>query len=259
MLWLVTPVHGRHALTRVVFEQRARMLDELAGLGVPARQLVVGYRDANVDAALEFGFDVLVRPNTLGRRVNDGFEWACREGGATHVAYCGSDDWHLADYFATLPAPGTAKTCAVQAFVPPAGDRLVVMRSLNPAGGAPWILSRELIEPCGYRPADDNAPHGVDGSIADGIWAPIEARTKGGNHERRLAKKRAFVFDAEAHELRMVDFKAGGEQLTPFEAVVGFRQRRIRDSRQPWDVLAGAYPADLVARMEKFYATKGTR
>jgi len=258
VLWLVTPVHGRVALTRLVFEQRARMLDELHGLGIEARQLVVG-DDANLATAWEFDFHVLESPNPTGRRVNDGFEWAVHAGGATHVAYCGSDDWHLADYFATLPAPGFAKTSHWQAFVPPRGDRLVVMRSQNPAGGAPWVISRELIEPAGYRPADDRAPTAVDGSIADGVWAPIDAQhARSGNHERRLAKKRVFQYD-DSDLLRMVDFKAGGEQITPFEAVVGTKRPREVDSRSPWELLATRYPVDLVERMEKFYASKEGR
>lgn len=255
MLWLVTPVHGRYALTRLIFAQRRRMLDELAERGVEARQLVVG-DDANLYAAWEFDFQTMESPNPLARRVNDGFEWACREGGATHVAYCGSDDWHLADYFATLPAPGTAKTCAWQGFVPPSGDRLVVMAWRHPAGSAPWVISRELLEPSGFRPAKENARSGVDGEIADGIWRHIEATTPGGNHEKRLAKKRAFAFDREADLLRMVDFKAGGEQLTAFERVVGFKKPRELDTRRPWETLATRYPADLVEAMEKFYATK---
>jgi hypothetical protein len=258
VLWLVTPVHGRFALTRLIFEQRARMLNELQARGIEARQVVVG-DDANLATAREFGFHTLERPNVLGLRVNEGFEWAVREGGAAHVAYCGSDDWHAADYFADLPAPGFAKTSYWQAFVPPTGDRLVVMRSQCPAGGAPWVISRELIEPAGYRPADDTAPTAVDGSIADGIWAPIDAlHRRSGNHERRLAKKRVFQPD-DSDLLRMVDFKAGGEQITPFERVVGLKRKREIDSRTPWELLATRYPADLVGRMEKFYATKEAR
>lgn len=254
----MTPVHGRYALTRLIFEQRSRMLDELAARGIEARQLVVGM-DANLEAAEDFGFETLTRTNDLGRRVNDGFEWACREGGATHVAYCGSDDWHLADYFATLPPPGFAKTCPWQAFVPPSGDRLVVMAWRHPAGAAPWVISRELIEPCGFRPARDDAPSGVDGEVAEGIWSYIEATTPGGNHEKRLAKKRVFQFDRDADRLRMVDFKAGGEQVTTFERVVGVKKPRELDTRAPWETLATRYPHDLVEGMERFYATKEAR
>lgn len=254
MLWLVTPVFGRVALTRLCFEQRARMLDELATLGVEARQLVVG-SDANLDTAQEFGFETLRAPNVLGLRVNNGFEWACREGGATHVAYCGSDDWHLADYFAQAPAPGHALTCQWQGFVPPDGLRLVVMRNQSPYGGAPWIISADLLAPSGYRPADDTAPHGVDGSVADGLIFGVTAPIKDWD-ERRRARKRVFQFDTEADLLRMVDFKGGGEQVTPFKAVVGVKRPRMFESREPFTELARVYPVDLVERMEKFYAER---
>jgi hypothetical protein len=257
VLWLVTPVYGRLELTRIVFEQRARMLEELALLGMQARQLVVG-DDANTDTAREFGFDVLERPNyTLGRRVNDGLEWACREGGASFVAFCGSDDWHLADYFARLPGEFEARTSRWQAFVSPRGDRLAVVRGQSPYGHAPWVLPRSLLERCGFRPANDDAPNGVDGSIAAGITAAAELGVQGWE-ERRIARKRAFRFDDGAGTFRMVDFKGGGEQVTPFERVIRRGGSPLEfDSREPFEELVRHYPVDLVERMEHFYASRG--
>ncbi len=260
MLWLVTPVHGREALTRVVFEQRARMLDELASLGewrVEARQLVVG-DDGNLDTAREFGFHVLERPNVLGLRVNDGFEWAIREGGADFVAYCGSDDWHLAEFFTQLPGPDFASTSWWQAFVHPRGNRLVTIRGNSPYGHAPWIIPRQLLESCAYRPAQDDAMSAVDGSIAEGIGRAVQKGLTDW-HERRLARKRAFRFNMTADELRMVDFKAGGEQITPWERVVGVKRPRHYETDAPFEKLATRYPADLCERMERFYATKEAR
>lgn len=256
MLWLVTPVHGREALTRIIFEQRARMLNELWARGIETYQLVVG-DDGNLDTAREHGFEVLERPNILGFKVNEGFEWACTTGGADAVAYCGSDDWHLADYFAALPEPGRMKTCSLQAFVPPTGDRLVVIRGDSPYGHAPWIISRELLDTCAHRPADDTAMSAVDGSIVTGLHNGARARLEPMPvRERRLALKRLYEFDTEADRLRMVDFKGGAEQITPWERVVGTKRPRHFETRHPFDELARRYPADLCERMESFYATQ---
>lgn len=256
MLWLVTPVHGRESLTRLCFEQRARMLAELATLGVEARQLVVG-DDANVGAAHEFGFTVLRRDNVLGWRVNEGFEWACREGGATHVAYCGSDDWHLAAFFADLPNARNVRASHFQAFVPPEGNRLIALRATAAVGGAPWIIPAALLEPCGYRPSRDDAMNGIDSSIADGVLLPLAGNARGGRIKRRRAAfLETFVFD-NMEPLRMVDFKAGGEQVTPWHRVKPRDASRVLvDTREPWAELATRYPVDLVERMQKFYAEK---
>lgn len=252
MLWLVTPVHGRYALTRICFEQRAAMLAELAALGVEARQLVVG-EDRNLDTAREFGFETLKARNSVGLRVNDGFEWACREGGASHVAYCGSDDWHLASYFADLPAKGTVKTSRWQAFVSPLGDRLVVLRNTAHCGGAPWVIPRGVVRNCHYRPADDEKSRAVDASIAKSMTPRVRW-----NERRRYAVD--FVFNDEAtDQLRMVDFKAGGEQITPWGRVVRRGPRPVLDSGKPFELLATRYPAALVERIQKFYATKEAR
>lgn len=264
MLWLVTPVFGRLELTRIVFEQRARMLEELDSLGVPARQLVVG-DDANLDTAREFGFNVLERPNVLGLRVNEGFEWACREGGASHVAYCGSDDWHLAEFFTDLDSIASARTSAWQAFMEPTGRRLVAVRGLSSYGHAPWVVARTLLEPCGFRPSDDEAMHGIDGSIAngvaDGLAGPMprdhNARVAWRQHRKRIVRE--TFQEVPADWLRMVDFKGGGEQITPYRRVIprGVGRETV-ESEAPFDTLATRYPADLVERMQRFYVDKET-
>jgi hypothetical protein len=174
------------------------------------------------------------------------------------VAYCGSDDWHLAAYFATLPAPGTAKTCRWQAFVPPSGDRLAVVRQTAAAGGAPWVISRELLEPCGFRPARGEAMSGVDASIEDGVLRKLDARTP--PQERRAARRNAFRFDDQVDVLRMVDFKGGDEQVTPFDRVVRRGGPALElDSSRPFEELARVYPSDLVGRMQEFYASRRAR
>jgi hypothetical protein len=245
------------------------MLSELRACGIEAAQLVVGDDAGLLFAASEHGFQVLGVPNVVGRRVNDGFEWAAREGGATHVAYCGSDDWHLADYFVDPPADAM-RTCAWQAFVSPAGDRLAIIRQTAAAGGAPWIIPAALLEPCGYRPADDRAMRAVDASIVAGLLAAIDARVQRDGHNvlsstelwraRREARHAAVCFDEGADPLRMVDFKGGGEQITPWARVVRPGGPALElDTPQVFETLATRYPPDLVERMEKFYAGKVAR
>lgn len=234
VLWLVTPVHGRPGLTRLCFEQRARLLHELAGLGVDARQVVVG-NDGNLDTAREFGFTVLERPNVLGLRINDGFEFAFREGGADHVCYAGSDDWLLPEHLADVPVQGRARASRWITFVSPDGRFIAASEGSPPKGCAPWTLSRGLLEPVGFRPAADGLARMLDTSIMAGLPLP---------------RFRAFEFRALDDPLRCVDFKSAGEQLTPWR--LHAQRRHVQPN--PFEVLATRYPADLVARMEEFYA-----
>lgn len=237
MLWLVSPVHGREGLTRLCLEQRRILVDELAELGLEAHVLVIG-QGTDLGAARELELQVLERPNVLGLRVNDGLEWAFREGGATHAAFVGSDDWLTADHLADLPAQGRARASRWVSFVSPDGRLLASMEGAPPKGRVPWTMSRELLEPVGFRPADDTARRGVDSSILRGLPVP---------------RAEAFEFRPDDDPLRCVDFKTRGEQLTPWRLQAASRYSRPN----PFELLATRYPLELVERMEKFYAEGG--
>jgi hypothetical protein len=228
---LVTPVHGRVELTRLVMEQRARLLVELAHLGVEAKQVIVG-DDENLASAREHSFDVLERPNVLGFRINEGLEFAFRELEVEHACYVGSDDWLLAEHLADVPTQGKARASRWVAFVSPDGRFISTTERPPHRGAVPWTLSRELLEPVGYRPARDDARRLLDSSILAGIGWP---------------RPGVFEYHAEDDPLRCVDFKSRDEQLTPW------RVHASRPRRNPFEELATRYPVDLVERMEEHY------
>lgn len=230
-LWFVTPVHRRERLTRICLEQRARLIAELAGLGVSARQLVIGDDAGLLFMAHALGFHVMGRPNVLGLRINDGFEWACRERGADYVVYVGSDDWMLPGPLADLPAPGRVRASAWNTWVSADGRSIASVDHPPALGNAPWTVSRAALEPLGFRPVRDGLMSGIDTSMADNLGD-------------------VFDFHPEDDPLRWVGFKSGGEQLTPWELQVPNRFARGR----VFETLATRYPADLCARMEEFYA-----
>lgn len=235
LLWLVSPVHGRYGLTRICLEQRARVVDELRGHGIDVGVVVIG-DDENVETARELGFHTLERPNALGLRINDGMEWAFREGGATHVVYVGSDDWLHADHLADLPPQGRARASRWLSVVSPDGRLIAAMEGPPPRGRVPWTLSRDLIEPCGFRPVPDELRRLADSAILASL--PVE-------------RAQAFQYHAEDDPLRCVDFKSHEEQMTPWRRHAARRFARPN----PFEVLATRYPVDLVERMEEFYAT----
>lgn len=263
-LWFVQPVHGRVGLARLCMEQRRRMMDELAGRGIDANMIVVG-NDANVATARELGFHALERPNELGRKVNEGFEWACREGGADFVTYIGSDDWALASWFATLPPVDRVKTSAHIAFVGPLVAPTLRVRTVpGSVGNAPWIIPRALLERVGFRPSVDGRRQGIDGSIRNSLARALSPRR--GRWEfasaaewRRANREgdsgRIFLHE-HGDELRCVDFKGSKEQITSYSAAMGRPRWVIHDEPDPWPTLATRYPADLCERMERLYADR---
>lgn len=253
------PVHGRAGITRLCLEQKAHLLGELAALGVEAHILVVG-DDENVATARELGFQVLERSNVLGRKLNDGFEFACREGCADYVSFVGSDDWMLAEFMADLPAHNKVRSASVQAFVSPQGDELLVRRAKGSMGGAPWIIPTTLLERSEYRPILPDREHkmsGMDFLVARGLMSRhfSPGRVIG---RQAMAEKREMLtlFDrSPTDDLRMVDFKGSGEQITSWSLVLP-KQRisLIRSEPDPWAALATRYPLPLVERMQRLYA-----
>ena len=109
------------------------------------------------------------------------------------------------------------------------------MEHSPPKGCPPWTLSRELLAPVGFRPADDTLTRHLDTSIMDGFPVP---------------RAMAFEFHAEDDPLRAVGFKSRAEQMTPLRLLAPSRYSRPN----PFEVLATRYPADLVERMERHYS-----
>lgn len=264
-LWLVVPVHGREGITRVCLEQKTHLAAELAASGIRLDVLVVG-NDANLNTARELGFHTLERPNVpLGRKLNDGFEQACREGGADYVSFVGSDDWLLASFLADLPEPDRVRSPMHQAFVSPTGDRLIVRLAGGWMGGAPWVIPAPMLAERGYRPVwVEHKMNGMDFLIYRTLAPKPLPRVKGApapNMEQRRAQKlrELHVFDKRpADPLRMVDFKTTGEQITEWHTVLpkhrGAKLVVDVEGEEVWSTLATRYPVELVQRMQALYA-----
>ncbi|HMA26076.1 MAG: hypothetical protein ACM33U_09130 [Solirubrobacterales bacterium] len=251
-LWLITPVHRRVELTRLCLEERAWLAASLAESGIDCQVVVIG-DDESIETARALGFHVLERPNVLGRKVNDGIEYACRQG-ADFVSYFGSDDWALPVYFTTLPDDRHIRIGHWRAVVSPDGSRLVTW--LMPSGITPWVIPRALLEPAGFRPAEDHRMNGVDGSI----WRGIQGVKRGPQPRRFSHAERARLNDrgavyqfVDVDELQRVGFKINDE-ITPYRRAIPRQPSRMRgDYPDPFTQLASRYPADLCERMRAFY------
>lgn len=234
-LALVTPVHGRVDLTRIVFEQRRILLEELRGRGLDVCQVVVG-DDDNLEAAFDAGFDVVESPNPLGNRINDGFEFAFGELDAKNVTFCGSDSWLLPGPLVDLPEPGTVRSSTTLALC--SGRALVYVPARPVRGRAPWTISRALMEPHGFRPVDGTLERLLDAAL----WRACEAVEPG-----------SFRCRTDDDPLRVVDFRDGPweEQITPWARIVPRRRSVMKFA--PWATLRKRYPDHLVGMMESYF------
>jgi glycosyltransferase involved in cell wall biosynthesis len=165
VIYFVTPAWQRFDLTRVVLEQRRMVIDWLAERDVEAQCAVVA-DDANAEIALELGFDVVRSKNyALGRKFNDGIEWAARNG-AEWIVPIGSDSFIDPVYLFPLPDPGVLRSSTVYAVAEP--SRLGRLRSKMPMGVGPYMIPRAHL-PKSLRPSAEYRRRGVDTSTMKGL------------------------------------------------------------------------------------------
>lgn len=250
-LCLVTPAWRRFDVTRLAFAQRAHLRGVLAGRSLEVSVLVVA-DDGNLDLAAEFGFDALERSNDeLGRKWNDGIEYALRVLDADYVAVVGSDDWVHPDVFDLLPAEVALPPALTDerpfvtwaenvpeavagreiALVDLIGGRMRRCRGTGPFGVIPWVFPRAALDPSGGRPVRDGLQRGLDGSLATGLGVQPE-----------------WVFH-DPHDLCRVDFKSD-VNLNGYHAITGAIGYGPEEA-DPWALLAVRYPADLVDRARR--------
>jgi hypothetical protein len=222
--------------------QRAHLVTELAARGLEAHCVVVA-DDDNLDIARGHGFHTVERDNRfVGRKVNDGIEYAMRHG-ADYVVTLGSDDWVHADLFDRLPArkapepqptPGRPVVWRPGPEVVTGREILIVdliggqarrCRARGRTGVIPWIVPENALQHSRGRPVGEEKQRGIDGSMALGLRPPP-----------------SWVFH-DPHDVCRVDFKSD-VNITPFPGLVS--NLGYGPIVPPWDLLARRYPAHLV-------------
>lgn len=224
-LYFVTPAYQRLALSEVCFDQWKQVSAALAVHDVELRVVVIA-DDENLELARAAGFDTVEQDNDwLGRRFNDGIEYACRNG-ADWVAPIGSDTWISPDYLFPLPGIRTSRR-ARQAMVV-TQTRMAELYVTN-VGVGPFMYHRSQLRAAGFRPATDKLSRGVDTSTMLGIGATREIRWR----------------DRDVSPFQHIGFR-GTPHLTKYSRL--YAAFGVREFYQPWEMLTEHYPLELVER-----------
>jgi hypothetical protein len=230
-------------VTRVVLAQRAHLCGALAEQGIDATSVVVA-DDENLELADEYGFHRVEQNNDLlGRKFNDGIEYALRELHADHIVLIGSDDWVHPDVFAVLPAaethmelptpeqpaviyrPRAEMTAGTRiALVDLPTGRMRLCHHNGRLGVIPWVIPRQAFG--SPRPLLDDQGKGIDGALYRGL------------------KNRPKVVLHDPSAMARVDFKSD-TNLNSFEAIT--RALGALDDLDPWKLLGQKYPSEAVA------------
>lgn len=234
-LWLIIPAWRRYDVTRVSFPQLQDCLETLAIVhGIDANAVVVG-DDDNLDLADQYGFDTVRQVNQpLARKWNDGYEYAANQG-ADFFVPCGTDDWLDPGYLAQLPADTEIRASRWATSIREDGRRLLQFNVDYEGGDGIRIIPRKLLEPCRFRPAEEHRERAIDTSV----WRTLQRTTRG------------FRFVYSVDPLNIVQFQSVAPQLNQYQALKNRFAHRELDN--PWEILRGRYPDDLVAWAERRY------
>jgi hypothetical protein len=240
----VSPAWRRFDVTRLALAQRAHLCGVLAERGIEATCVVIA-DDENLDIASEYGFHTLEQSNAeLGRKFNDGFEYAFRELEADYVVHVGSDNWIHPDVldvlplsYTQMPEPTDENPVVVWSDVPQivAGTEMTLVDLLfgklrrvkhgSRRGVIPWVIPRRAMESCGFRPIPESMAIGIDYALVVGLGIQPE-----------------FIFH-DPRDCARVDFKSD-TNLNSYDAVTG--AIGYGEEQSPWSVLAEHYPVHLV-------------
>lgn len=237
-LWFVMPAHGRADVTRVCMTQLHRTCLTLRGRGVDAHALVVAC-DENLDTALQLGFGTVERDNVqLGRRWNDGYELAWRQG-VDYVVPIGSDDWLdpawvLAD---PLPGPQTIRCMRQLAMVDETGRTMRRMRVRYDGGVGIRIIPTRLLDAVAGRPCVEDRQRAIDATT-------LRKLKSANRYELALVYR-------DLHPYQLVDWKTEGQQLNPFDSCAQYGDDQ--DLLDPFETLDGVYSACALDEMAHVY------
>ena len=224
-LWFITPAFQRYALAEVCFDQWKQVSAALAQHDVELRVVVVS-DDENLDLARAAGFDTVERDNEwLGRRFNDGIEYACQNG-ADWVAPVGSDSWINPEYLLPLPEAHESRRGRLLTVV--RLDRLAELYVTN-IGVGPYLYHRSQLEHCGFRPSENRISRGCDTSTWLGVADGHDIRWD----ERNVDQYQHVSFRGKPH-------------LTKYSRL--WASYGVRERYDPWAALLEHFPGGLVER-----------
>lgn len=235
-LVFVTPAHGRYAVTDICLRQRAKACDQLKERGIRATCVVVA-DDHNLDIATELGFERVRRDNRyLGRRFNDGYEYAARELLATHVVPLGSDSWIDPAFLAeTIPTQDDTTAIYSRHYAKIRKDGLQRQQLwVTYIGGVTMCLPTRMLRKSKYRPCGERLPKGCDGSTI-----------------RKVREQPGVEFRThEVHDLEQVGL-CSDKQITRYEDL--FARWGVGVASDPWEGLENVYGTEIVRDAQKFY------
>lgn len=236
----VIPAWRRYDVTSVCLRQLARTCVELRASGYEATAVVIA-NDLNLDIAQRCGFATIERANKpLGRKFNDGLEYAGRVLEVDFAIPFGSDNWIQSDLvIEQLPKGKHIGAHRWFTMVHQDGDRARSVRVAYDGGDGARTIPMKLLRKLDYRPADEDRERAIDTSIF--------------NRLRRVHGDVKYVY-RDVHQLQFVSLQSSIDQLNSYDSFTEDGRLTLSDEfSDHWDRLSFHYPVEAIDEARAMY------
>lgn len=236
-LAFIVPAFRRFDLSRACLAQLHRTCEELELWGIRATAVVVG-DDENMQVAEMLGFATVRQDNRpLGRKWNDGIEYACKYLGVDYVVPFGTDNWIDSLLVSRLPSDGAIVCHRTCSLVHEDGTRMVTLNVPYDGGDGIRCMPASLLEVLAFRPCEEDRERATDTSMHRRLG-------------RKLGKNPPFEY-VDLHPLQIVSFQSVEQQLNTYaDCAAAFG---VEERTDHWERLAEHYPPQAIADVKEVY------
>lgn len=240
--WIITPAWKRPEITEIVL-QEFRWVIKKTKNHLNLNIVVVG-DEPNLKIARRHGFHAIYRDNKyLGRKFNDGYEYAFKNG-ADLVVPIGSDSWVHPDVFLKTNLSwkdnGSIYYSSNHSMMDESGRKLGLIKSL-PVNNeynkcALLFYPRSLMKLCDFRPCNEKQKSSCDRSTIDSL--------------SKKNKKIRFIKNVDVNEIQYLAFKNKNIQLWKYS---DYKAQFMKEEKAPWIFIEKYYPKELVSYAKSYY------
>jgi hypothetical protein len=241
-IWIVVPAWRRYNVSEVVFEE-LNWLKKQVSKKIKLEVVVIA-DDENLNLAIKNKFRTIKSPNNyLGKKFNDGYEYAFKNG-ADVVLPSGSDSFIHPDIFKGKELINWNKQkiiyySTIHAMVNENGTRLGIVQIPNKKGmynkGALWFYPKSLMVSSNFRPCDEKINSSCDKSTIINL----------------IKNNKSINFKSiNYNNLQYLALKNNKIQIWKYKL---YKDRFIEEFSEPYIQIANYYNKDLSEKVRGLY------
>jgi len=239
--WIVTPCWKREEITLFVAKELKWVQEYCNGI-ININVVFIG-NDENLNIAKKYDFHTVYTDNNfLGKKFNDGYEYAFKNG-ADAVVPIGSDSWVHPEVFiktSQIQIKNTILYSKNHAMINEYGNKIGLIQSKptnNNYNKCPLLFyPRDLMVKNNFRPCDERISRGCDRSTIENIVLKN--------------KQVSFIKNNDINDVQYLAFKNKNVQIWQYS---DYKLQFLKQLDNPFDYIEIYYPNEIAKLAKKYY------